>query len=115
MNAETNHTERLITLKRVQAQNLAKGIEEMLIARAEEIRQYSLTAGLVRIEIDDYIESDGKLSPTNACKPADDIRDFGYCSDDYFDRISSDTQDLLDLLRELKKLELEKERTTENE
>ena len=84
MNAETNHTERLITLKRVQAQNLAKGIEEMLIARAEEIRQYSLTAGLVRIEIDDYIESDGKLSPTNACKPADDIRDFGYCSDDYF-------------------------------
>lgn len=108
MKPKTNHTERLITLKRVQAQNLAKGIEEMLIARAEEIRQYSLTAGLVRIEIDDYIESDGKLSPTDACKPTDDIRDFGYCSDDYFDRITSDTHVLLDLLRELEKLEQEK-------
>ena len=113
MKTKTNRTERIIATKRVKAQNLAKGIEEMLIARAEEIRQYSLTAGLVRIEIDDYIESDGKLSPTTACKPADDIRDFGSCSDDYFDRISSDTHDLLDLLRELEKLE--NERATENE
>lgn len=109
MKTETNHTERLITLKRVQAQNLAKGIEEMLIARAEEIRQYSLTAGLVRIEIDDYIESDGKLSPTNACKPADDIRDFVWCKDDYFDRISCDIHALLDVLEDLEKLEKEKD------
>ena len=113
MNAETNHTERIIATKRVKAQNLAKGIEEMLIARAEEIRQYSLTAGLVRIEIDDYIESNGKLSPTTACEAADYVWNFAYCSDDYFDRISCDTRDLIDLLHELEKLE--KERTTENE
>lgn len=105
MNPKTKTLDALIKAKQKKAQELAEGIENMLINRAQELREYSLTAWVLGQKVREFNQSDGKRSATTACETAADIESFGSLNPDYLDLITSDTHDLINLLHELENLE----------
>lgn len=98
-----------ITEKHAQAEELAEGIEDAFIYRAEELREFSLTAWVLGKQVREYTHAKTTLPATTACEIALDIESFTTDAH-YLCSIARDTYNLIHLLRDIEKLRTQKGR-----